>query len=125
LLILYISFVDHSDDELEADERKRLEDLRERDEFAERLKTKDKEQTKKLVGEKITEKAAAEALKKKILANDKETREVVLPDLRDKSRYEYLKKREEQKVAVLQQTIAGQFPFGFLTRARTHTLIIL
>ena len=91
-----------SDDEYRELEKSRLEDLRDRDAYADRLKERDRERTKKLVGEKANEKAEAEALKRKNLADDKEARRVVLPDVKERSRQEYLKKRELQQTEKLQ-----------------------
>jgi len=94
-----------SDEEYEKDEEQRLNDLKSRDEFAERLKEKDKEKTKKLAGEKANEKAEQEALKRRNLADDKQARKSILPDIKERSRQSYLEKREVQRVQILKRVI--------------------
>ncbi|KAI0041985.1 pre-mRNA splicing factor [Auriscalpium vulgare] len=97
------------EDEAERRERERLEDLRERDEFAERMKTKDKEKAKKVVEDRSSKKnagAAAEAAERRKLADDANARETAMPSLREHSRQEYLTKRELQQVELLRKEIA-------------------
>lgn len=88
-------------------ERERLEDIRQRDELAERLKEKDKERTKKMVEDRSSKKDS-EASKRRNLADDKEARKSALPDLRDRSRQQYLKLRETQKLELLRQQIEDE-----------------
>ena len=89
-------------DDYEKIEKNRKEDLKERDEFAERLKKRDKEKTRNLV-EKSDKKAYEEA--KKRLQMDKEDRRKMIPDLRDKARKEYVKKRRVEKIDELREDI--------------------
>lgn len=88
-------------------ERERLQDMKERDELAERLKDKDKERTKKMVEDRSSNKNS-EARKRRNLADDKSARMDALPDLRDRSRQQYLKMRETQQLELLRQQIEDE-----------------
>ncbi|KAI5896703.1 pre-mRNA splicing factor [Schizophyllum commune H4-8] len=89
-------------------ERERLEDLRERDAFAERVKERDREKTKKIVEDRSSKSsgAAAEAAERRRLADDAAARSIALPSLRVHSRQEYLTKREIQQIELLRKEIA-------------------
>jgi hypothetical protein len=92
-------------------EREREEDLRERDAFAERVRDRDKEKTKKLVEDRSSKRLkgeAAEAALRRELAEDADARDRAMPNLRERSRQEYLKKREIQRVELLRQEIADE-----------------
>lgn len=90
-------------------ERERLEDLAERDAFADRMKNRDKESTKKLVQDRSSKSgAAAEAAARRTLAEDAEARKQAMPDLRLHSRQEYLKKREQQQIDLLKLEIQDE-----------------
>ena len=80
-------------------------DLKERDEFAERLKQKDAEKTKKLVEDRSSTKEGKEVARRRALADDAAAREAAMPDLRLRSRQEYLKKREAEKIALLRKQV--------------------
>jgi pre-mRNA-splicing factor ATP-dependent RNA helicase DHX16 len=83
-------------------EREREEDLRQRDEFAERMKNKDKDRTKSLVTDRTTRgDGGLEAERRAQLADDKEARKAAMDDLRQHSRRAYLSKREEQQLDLL------------------------
>ncbi|CAO3668808.1 unnamed protein product [Umbelopsis vinacea] len=102
------------DEEMEVDkeEQERLEDLRERDEFAQRLKNRDKDSTKKIIEDRSS-KGDTEATRRRNLADDKQSRAAALPDIRDRSRQEYLKLREQQRLELLRQEIQDEaFLFG-------------
>ncbi|KAG8229443.1 hypothetical protein J437_LFUL010790, partial [Ladona fulva] len=88
---------DSSDDELE---KERLRDLRERDEFADRLKRKDAEKMLSYKRQKGIHEDAA-----KRLENNAKDREKIVPRLREESRRKYLEKRKEDKVAELEADI--------------------
>ncbi|XP_002734191.1 pre-mRNA-splicing factor ATP-dependent RNA helicase DHX16-like [Saccoglossus kowalevskii] len=92
-----------SESDLEDDEKERLRDLKERDEFAERMKQKDKEKTKNIT-EKSNKKAYREAQKR--LKMETEDRKKIIPDLRKSSRRKYLEKREVDKLEELEADIA-------------------
>jgi pre-mRNA-splicing factor ATP-dependent RNA helicase DHX16 len=89
-------------------ERERLADLKDRDAFAERVKDRDREKTKKIVEDRSSKNsgAAAEAAQRRQLADDVEARVQALPSLRLHSRQEYLTKRELQQIELLRKEIA-------------------
>lgn len=83
-------------------------DLKERDEFAQRLKQKDAEKTKKLVEDRSSTKEGKEVARRRALAEDAAAREAAMPDLRLRSRQEYLKKREAEKIALLRKQVTEE-----------------
>lgn len=89
-------------------ERQRLADLEERDAFAERVKQRDKEKTKRVVEDRSSKAngVAAEAAERRRLADDGVARERAMPSLREHSRQEYLSKRELQRIELLRREIA-------------------
>lgn len=90
-------------------ERERLEDLQERDAFAERVRDRDKEKTKRVVEDRSSKAAAgaaAEAAERRRLADDADARGRAMPSLREHSRQEYLTKRELQQIELLRKEIA-------------------
>lgn len=102
---------DTLDDETRAElkaERDRLRDIQERDEFAKRLKEKDEEKTKKLVEDRSSTKEGKLLAQRRALANDATARNAALPDLRERSRQEYLKKRELERLALLRKEVAEE-----------------
>ena len=86
-------------DEFERMEKERLQDLKERDELAKRLVEKDEEKRKS------RRKYASSA--QNLLAENEE-REQMLPDLRKKSRREYLSKRKDDKLVELEDDLADE-----------------
>ncbi|KAI9443294.1 pre-mRNA splicing factor [Lactarius indigo] len=96
------------EDETERQARERDQDLRERDEFAERVRKRDKDKTKKVVEDRSSKHsgAAAEAAQRRQLADDSVARTLAMPSLREHSRQEYLTKRELQQVELLRKEIA-------------------
>jgi pre-mRNA-splicing factor ATP-dependent RNA helicase DHX16 len=96
------------EDETVRRERERERDLRERDEFAQRMKQRDKDRTKKIIEDHSSKSsgAAAEAAQRRQLADDSVARTLAMPSLRERSRQEYLTKRELQQVELLRQEIA-------------------
>lgn len=89
-------------------ERERLEDLRDRDAFAERIRERDKEKQKKMVEDRSSKNSGdtAEAARRRQLADDSEARVEAMPSLRLHSRQEYLTKREIQQIELLRKEIA-------------------
>ncbi|TPX06883.1 uncharacterized protein E0L32_002379 [Thyridium curvatum] len=77
-------------------------DRAEREAFANRLKAKDDDRSKK----KITEDHLS--AQRRSLADDSKARNEALPDLRDRSRQEYLKKREAERLALLRKQVAEE-----------------
>lgn len=109
-LLLFLDEEDNEVDEEAQAEIERLRDLQERDELAQRLKSKDKDRTKKVVEDRSA-KEGSEAYKRRNLADDKEARRAALPELRTISNQKYLKMREEQQIALLEQEIADEKRF--------------
>ncbi|KAI9105400.1 pre-mRNA splicing factor [Phlyctochytrium arcticum] len=95
------------EDDYTREERERELDLKERDEFTARLKERDKEKMRKLIDDRSS-KEDAESVKRRAIAADKEARLNAMPDIRDRSRQEYLKKREEQRLQLLQKRIEDE-----------------
>ena len=96
------------EDEDERRERERLRDLQERDAFAERVRQKDRDKTKKVVEDHSSKRsagAAAEAAQRRQLADDAAARVAAMPGLREHSRQEYLSKREIQQIELLRKEI--------------------
>ncbi|PFX22231.1 putative pre-mRNA-splicing factor ATP-dependent RNA helicase DHX16 [Stylophora pistillata] len=89
-------------DEWEKEEEERKRDLEERDALADRLKKRDKEKTRNIM-ERSDKKAFKEAAKR--LKVDEEDRKKMVPDLRKKSRRDYVKKRRVDKLEMLQEDI--------------------
>lgn len=83
----------------------RLKDIEERDEFAERVRARDDSNTKRK-GDQQSKKMLEEAAKR--LKLEKEDRKKIIPKLREESRQVYLKTREEDKLAELEQEIADE-----------------
>lgn len=92
-----------SSERLDSAEEERLKDLKERDAFAERLKKKDENKTRKVLESTGTRKAFEEAAKR--LKLEHEDRDKILPQLRIQSRRKYLEKRKDDKVAELEADI--------------------
>ncbi|KAJ6123274.1 Pre-mRNA-splicing factor ATP-dependent RNA helicase-like protein cdc28 [Penicillium capsulatum] len=86
-------------------EMDRQKDLRERDEFAKRLANKDDSKSKKIVEDRTRD---SEAARRRALADDADARAAVMPDLRLRSRQEYLKKRETERLALLRRQVAEE-----------------
>lgn len=99
------------EDEEENAQRAREEDIRERDAFAERMRDRDRDKTKRLVEDrssKVSAGAAAEATERRRLAEDTEARILAMPSLRERSRQQYLTKREVQQIELLRREITDE-----------------
>ena len=92
-------------DEATANEMAMAKDQAERDEFARRLVLKDAERTKKLVEDRSSTKEGKEVARRRALAEDAAARQAAMPDLRERSRQEYLKKREAERLALLRKQV--------------------
>ncbi|XP_033331522.1 DEAH-box helicase 16 lethal (2) 37Cb [Megalopta genalis] len=91
-----------SSEDSDSEEERRKKDIKERDEFANRLKAKDETRVRKVAMPAGS--GAAEAAKRlKIMETD--MREKLVPKLRVESRRKYLEKRKEDKVAELEADI--------------------
>lgn len=102
---------DEGMEDLEDDETRKArleeEDMKERDAFAERVKERDREKTKRMVEDRSSKSGAAvEAAQRRLLADDSDARNRAMPGLREHSRQEYLSKREIQRIELLRKEIA-------------------
>uniref|UniRef100_A0A7M5UD86 RNA helicase n=2 Tax=Clytia hemisphaerica TaxID=252671 RepID=A0A7M5UD86_9CNID len=93
---------DNTSSSEEDEEKHRLRDLRERDEYAERVKKRDKDKTRN-VTEKSDKKAYDEA--KKRLQMEEKDRRSLIPNLRDRARKDYVMKRKGEKVESLKEEL--------------------
>ena len=82
-------------------------DLKEKEEFEERLRRRDDEKTRKLTERKLTLEEQME-LERRGLNKTEEERNAMIPELRKFSREEYLKKREVQKLDELKGMIEDE-----------------
>ena len=92
-------------DEEATKEKAMAKDQAERDEFARRLALKDAERTKRLVEDRSSTKEGREVARRRVLAEDAAARQAAMPDLRERSRQEYLKKREAERLALLRKQV--------------------
>ncbi|KAI5305281.1 hypothetical protein KEM56_004818 [Ascosphaera pollenicola] len=92
-------------DEEEKKERERKRDLAERDKLAQRLANKDSASSKKVVESSARD---SEVARRRALAEDAKARAAAMPDLRMRSRQEYLKKREAERLALLRKQVAEE-----------------
>lgn len=86
----------------------RQKDVEERDAFAKRLKSKDDDETKKLVEDRSSTKDRKILVHRRLLAEDAAARIAALPDLRERSRQEYLKKRETERLTLLRKQVTEE-----------------
>lgn len=91
-----------SSESIDSEEEARRKDIKERDEFANRLRKKDEERVRNIVHS-SDKKAYQEAAKR--LKMENEGREKMIPMLRKISRRKYLEKRKEDKVIELAEDI--------------------
>ena len=92
------------EDPVEREERLRRKDQEERIALDERLKQKEAKDTKRLVEDRSS-KDFADVFARRQLADDPAARQAVTPELRERARQEYLKKRLPQQIALLKQRI--------------------
>ncbi|RFU29796.1 hypothetical protein B7463_g6538, partial [Scytalidium lignicola] len=100
-----------NEDELSEEARAELErrrDQEEKEAFARRLQSKDADKTKKLVEDRSSTKEGNILAQRRLLAEDAEARNAALPDLRERSRQEYLKKREAERLALLRKQVVEE-----------------
>ena len=88
-------------------ERERQRDLKERDDFAARLAQKDDERQKRVVEDRSSARDNATA-QRRALADDAAARQAAMPDLRLRSRQDYLKKRETERLALLRKQVVEE-----------------
>ena len=101
---------DHEDSHLNETEEERASriDREERDAFAKRLQAKDADKTKKIVEDRSSTKEGNALAQRRALAEDAAARSAALPDLRERSRQDYLKKRETERLALLRKQVAEE-----------------
>lgn len=97
----------HEETEEEKAERERLKDVAERDAFAKRLAEKEAERSKKVVEDRSAARDSVTA-QRRALADDAAARQAAMPDLRLRSRQDYLKKREAERLALLRKQVAEE-----------------
>lgn len=90
---------DSDSNSIDSAEEARLRDIKERDEFAERLKKRDGSKIIHVSDKSVYEKAA------KKLKLENEDREKMVPALRVQSRRKYLEKRKDDKLQELEADI--------------------
>mgnify|MGYP005989116361 CR=1 FL=1 len=83
------------------EERDRQKDIEEREAFSKRLREKDGGKSRK-------NERDGESSSRRKLAEDAAARDAALPDLRERSRQEYLKKREVERLALLRKQVAEE-----------------
>ena len=88
-------------------QRERKEDLKDRDDFAKRLAQRDGDRQHKVVEDRSAAKDSVTA-QRRVLADDTAAREAAMPDLRLRSRQDYLKKREAERLALLRKQVAEE-----------------
>ncbi|XP_060937300.1 pre-mRNA-splicing factor ATP-dependent RNA helicase DHX16 [Limanda limanda] len=94
--------VEEEEEEWEKEERERVQDIEERDAFAQRVRLKDQDKTRN-IAERTDKKAYEEAQKRLKMAEEDQNQ--MLPELRKQSRWDYLKKRESEKLEDLEAEI--------------------
>ena len=97
----------HEETAEDKEERERLEDLKERDAFAKRLANNEADRSKKVVEDRSAAKDSVTA-QRRALADDAAARQAAMPDLRLRSRQDYLKKREAERLALLRKQVAEE-----------------
>lgn len=89
-------------------ERERLRDREERDEFASRMREKDRGAAKNVIEDHSSGRLNPEVAARRLLANDADARKQAMPNLRERSRQEYLAKRSQQQMDLLRQEIRDE-----------------
>ena len=96
-------------EELDPEKRAELErakDREERDALSKRLNQKDAERSKKLVEDRSSNSKESKAMaERRSFANDQAKREAAMPEIRNRARQEYLKKRESEKLALFRKQV--------------------
>ncbi len=85
-------------------EKEMVRDQKDRDEFAQRLAKRDEERAKKVLEDRSAAKDSVTA-QRRALADDRQARDAAMPDLRIRSRQDYLKKRETERLALLRKQV--------------------
>ncbi|PWN40756.1 hypothetical protein IE81DRAFT_204777 [Ceraceosorus guamensis] len=90
-------------------EKARLQDAQERDEFSRRMRERDSgsSSSKRLIEDRSS-KSNPEIEARRLLAEDAGARRLAMPDLRQRSRQEYLAKRSVQQLELLRMEVADE-----------------
>jgi len=92
-------------DDISEAEKERRTDQAERDAFAQRLRSKDADKSKKILEDRSSAKEGSVVAQRRALAEDAAARSAAMPNLREHSRQEYLKKREMEQLALLRKQV--------------------
>lgn len=95
-------------DKEDSEEEARRKDQEEKEAFAKRLQERDADKTKKLVEDRSSNKEGTIMAQRRALADDAAARQAAMPDIRLKSRQDYLKKREAERLALLRKQVAEE-----------------
>jgi pre-mRNA-splicing factor ATP-dependent RNA helicase DHX16 len=90
------------------EERAQRIDREEREAFVKRLSARDADTTKNLVEDRSSAASSSFSAQRRALADDAAARSAALPDLRERSRQDYLKKRETERLALLRKQVAEE-----------------
>jgi pre-mRNA-splicing factor ATP-dependent RNA helicase DHX16 len=91
-------------------EKERLADIQARDEYAQRVLEREQEKTRQLAESKLTDE---EKRRRDTEAMGDDEQVEYIPQLREHSRQEYLKKREAQQLAIMEKVVEDEkFLFG-------------
>ncbi|KAI9048435.1 hypothetical protein LZ554_007271 [Drepanopeziza brunnea f. sp. 'monogermtubi'] len=102
------SHADEDEEGLDDEEKERRRDQAEKDAFVKRLHAKDADKTKKIVEDRSSTKEGTILAQRRALAEDAAARSAAMPDLRERSRQDYLKKREAERLALLRKQVAEE-----------------
>ncbi|TEY35487.1 hypothetical protein BOTCAL_0588g00030 [Botryotinia calthae] len=94
----------HSDDNISDSEKERRKDQAEKDAFAQRLLSKNSDKSKTI----LEDRSDPIMAQRRALADDAAARRAAMPDLRERSRQEYLKKREAERLALLRRQVEDE-----------------
>ncbi|PQE14490.1 hypothetical protein CJF30_00007094 [Rutstroemia sp. NJR-2017a BBW] len=98
----------NSDDDISEAEKERRRDQDETEAFTQRLLSKDSDKSKKILEDRSSAKEGSITAQRRALADDTAARKAAMPDLRERSRQEYLKKRETEQLALLRKQVEDE-----------------
>ncbi|PQE32413.1 hypothetical protein CJF32_00001194 [Rutstroemia sp. NJR-2017a WRK4] len=98
----------NSDDDVSEEEKERRRDQDEKEAFTQRLLSKDSEKSKKILEDRSSAKEGSITAQRRALTDDIAARKAAMPDLRERSRQDYLKKRETEQLALLRKQVEDE-----------------